>query len=229
MAISTKGTSGSEVLELSDGQSSSISSATTVRIRGNATTGKMEVSEFGGAYAAIGGAVQLLPDETLYSFVNNLAGSGTTSMGSFASFTQAVSLMPLQERVVTGVRFWCDLSSPVDFKVSLWESNAGSRVADGTATVPSGAGVYDISFSSPHTLTAAEVGQEFRISLYHTSGTSYPRAVTAGGFMPAIPFVASNVYVQSDYNLFGTGDSYPSSVSGSEFYIMEPIFQKVTA
>lgn len=228
MAISTKGTSGSEVLELGDGQSAAASSASTVRIRGNVTTGKLEVSEFGGAYAAIGGAVQVPPDEITYSFVNNLAGSGSTSMGSFASFTQAISIMPLQQRTVTGVRFWCDLSSPTDFKVSLWESNAGSRVADGTGTVPSGAGVYDVSFSSPYALSSAEVGQEFRVSIYHVSGTSYPRATTAGGFVPTIPFVA-NTYIQSDYNLFGSGDSYPSSVSGSEFYMIEPIFQKVTA
>lgn len=230
MGIAAKGPSGSEILELSDGQSAGVSGASTVRIRANAATGQAEVSAFGAAYAAIGGggSVDLPPDDITYSFVNNLSGSGTASMGSAASFTLAVSFMPLRERIVTGVRFWCNLSAPVDFKASLWESNAGSRVADGTSSVASGEGVYDVLFSTPYTLLSSDIGQEFRISLYHLTGTAYPRAISSGGFMPSIPFVA-NTYVQSSYNLFGTGDSYPGSVAGSDLYIIEPIFQKVTA
>ena len=231
MAIRTKGPAGSEVLELGDGASAAVSSGTTVIIRANSSTGAAEVSAFGGPYAALGGggSVQLLPDETLYSFVNNLAGSGSPSMGSFASFTQGVSIMPVRERTVLGARFWCDLVAPTDFKASLWESGGGSRVADGTATIPIGVGVYDVLFSTPYVITASDVGTEFRLSLYHVSGTAYPRATTTGGFLPSIPFIAADIYIQSSFNLFASGDAYPSSVSGSEFYMIEPIFEKVTA
>ena len=55
MAISTKGPSGSEVIELDDGQSAAVSSATSVRIRANQLTGDAEVSAFGGAYQAFPG------------------------------------------------------------------------------------------------------------------------------------------------------------------------------
>ncbi len=229
MAVASKGPAGSEVLELSAGDAAAVSSGTTVRIRANSGSGAAEVSAFGGAYVALGGgggSVLLPPKETTYSFANNLAGSGSTSMGSFSSFTQGVSIMPLRERVVVGVRFWCDLPSPDDFKVSLWESAGATRVADGTAAVPAGAGFYQVNFSTPYTITASDVGLEFRVTIYHVSGTSYPRATTAGGFMPATPYVAG-VYIQSDYNLFSSGDAYPSSVAG-EFYIVEPVFEKVT-
>jgi hypothetical protein len=228
MAISNKGAIGAEVLELSNSASAAVSSASTVRVRANIGTGKLEVSEFGGAYAAIGGSVELPPDEITYSFVNNLHGSGSTSMGSSASFTQAVSIAPLRELTMTGLRFWCNFPSPTDMKASLWESTGGSRVADGTATIAAADGFYVVSFSTPYTITSSDVGSEFRLSLYHVSGTSYPRATTAGGFMPTIPFVA-NTYIQSSYNLFGSGDAYPTSVAGSDLYIIEPVFDKVSA
>ena len=217
-----------EVLELGDDDSAAVSSASTIRIRGNSRTGAAEVSVFGGAYAAIGGGSVLLPaDDTTYSFVNNLIGSGSESMGSASSFTQAVAIMPLRERTMTGVRFWSNLTSAVDFKVSLWEAGAGSRLAQGTATVGVGAGFYEISFATPYVISAAEVGTEMRISLYHTSGTEYPRTTSTGGFVPATPFVAG-VYIQSSFNLFGAGDSYPTSVAGSDFYALEPVFAKVS-
>jgi len=57
MSISTKGPAGSEVLELDDGQSAGLSSASSVRIRANAATSKAEVSAFGGAYATLGAPV----------------------------------------------------------------------------------------------------------------------------------------------------------------------------
>ena len=227
--VAIKGPAGAEVLELEDGQGASVSSGTSVRIRANAATLTAEVSAFGSAYAALGGGSVLAPaDGTTYSFVNNLAGSGTASMGSFASFTQGVSFMPLRQRVVTGVRFWCDLTIVDDFKVSLWEANSGSRLADGTATVPTGPGYYEINFSTPYSMLESDIGTEMRATIYHTTGTQYPRALSTGGFMPAVPFVAG-IYIQSDFNLFGSGDSYPTSSTGSESYIVEPIFQKVSA
>lgn len=54
MAISSKGSIGAEILELSNGAGAALSSASTVRLRANATTGKAEVSAFGGAYSTIG-------------------------------------------------------------------------------------------------------------------------------------------------------------------------------
>lgn len=224
-----KGPAGAEVLELEDGESASVSSGTSIRIRANARTLAAEVSAFGSAYTALGGGSVLLPaDDTTYSFVNNLAGSGSPSMGSFASFTQGVSFMPLRQRVITGVRFWCNLSVVDDFKVSLWEANSGSRLADGTATVPTGAGYYEINFSTPYSMFESDIGTEMRVTIYHTTGTQYPRTLSTGGFMPAVPFVAG-IYIQSDFNLFASGDAYPTSVSGSESYMVEPIFEKVSA
>jgi len=55
VAISSKGAIGAELLELADGQGAAVASASTVRIRANAATGKAEVSAFGGSYAAMGG------------------------------------------------------------------------------------------------------------------------------------------------------------------------------
>lgn len=54
MAISISGPSGAEVIELGDGAAAAVSSASTVRLRGNATTGKAEVSVFGGNYSSLG-------------------------------------------------------------------------------------------------------------------------------------------------------------------------------
>jgi len=229
MAISSKGAIGAEILEISNGASSALSSGTTVRIRANIGTGKLEVSEFGGAYAAIGGSVNLPADETVYSFARNLyAGGLNASMGSSASFTQGVAIAPVQERIITGVRFWSNLVSPVDFKVSIWDTDTGARVADGTATVPAGDAFYEVSFSTPYTFTAADLGTEFRITLYHVSGTAYPRATSNNYFVPAIPFSAG-VYIQDAYSYFNSGDAYPSLVTGSEYYMLEPVLGKVTA
>lgn len=187
----------------------------------------------GGAFAPIGGgggAVLFSPAATLYSFTNNLAGSGTPTMGAASSFTQGVSIMPLRERTMLGLRHWNNLTGPIDFTASLWDSNSGARVATGTATVPAGQGYYEIPFAAPYTLTAADIGNEWRLTLFHTSGTEYPYTASAGGFVPAVPFVAET-YIQSDFNLFanGPGEAYPSLVAGAEFYMIEPIFEKVPA
>ena len=229
MAISIKGSSGSEVIELEDGQSAGLSSASTVRMRANATTGNIEFSAFGGAYASPGGSVDLPADGTTYSFARNLYAGGTNaSMGSAASFTQGVAIAPVQERTITGVRFWCNLSSSVDFKASLWNTNTGARLADGTAAVPTGDGFYEVLFSTPYSFVSSDLGREFRVTLYHVSGTAYPRATSNNYYVPAIPFVAG-VYVQDAYSYFASGDAFPSSVAGSEYYMIEPVFQKVTA
>jgi hypothetical protein len=54
VAISSKGPSGAEVLELSDGQSAGVSGPDSICLRANAATSQAEVSAFGGTYSTIG-------------------------------------------------------------------------------------------------------------------------------------------------------------------------------
>jgi len=190
------------------------------------------MSANGAAYAAVGGggAVLVPPEEITYSFVNNLKGSAGASagMGVAAAFTFGVAMMPLRQRTVTGVRFWSDYVVATDLKACIWEANAGALVASGTAAVPAGAGYHEVDFAAPYALSAAEVGQEFRVTLFYLAGTAYPRATSVGGWVPAIPFVAET-YIQSSYNLYGVGDAYPTLVAGAEWYMVEPVFAKVPA
>ena len=136
--------------------------------------------------------------------------------------------MPLREREITGVRHWNNLAAPTDFTASLWDANSGAQVATGTSTIPAGVGYYVIDFAAAYTFTANDIGNEWRLTIFHNSGTAYPYTASAGGFVPATPFVAETC-IQSDYNLFANGpaEAYPTLVAGGEFYMLEPVFTKV--
>ena len=81
-------------------------------------------------------------------------------------------------------------------------------------------------FNTPYVFNDGEVGKEHRITILRgdTGNNPYATSIT---LIPATPFIA-DVYLQDSFNLFSSGDAYPISTAGSQFYILEPIWQKIT-
>ena len=166
------------------------------------------------------------PDETLYSFVRHLSGSGQPATASFAPYTFGASIYPLQPRTMLGIRYWNHISSPTAFTASLWESSGGSRVATGAHIAATGSGIQDVMFNTPYVFDDGEIGKEHRITILRGDTGDNPYA-TSISLIPTTPFIA-DVYVQDTFNWFSSGDVYPTSLAGSQFYILEPIWQKIT-
>lgn len=119
MAISSKGAIGAELLELADGQGAAVASASTVRIRANAATGKAEVSAFGGSYAAMGA---VFGED--YVGASSRARSTTTSAAFQTKTTLATPVMTGNYLVV-----WHSIvdqsSAASQIEVRLWNVTMG--------------------------------------------------------------------------------------------------------
>jgi hypothetical protein len=126
-----------------------------------------------------------------------------------------------------GIRYWNNVSTAAAFTASLWESNGGTRIATGAHTAATGSGIQDIMFNTPYVFDDGEVGKEHRITILRgdTGNNPYATSIT---LIPTTPFIA-NVYVQDTFRWFSSGDAYPTSLAGSQYYILEPIWQKVTS
>ena len=126
-----------------------------------------------------------------------------------------------------GIRYWNNVSTAAAFTASLWESNGGTRIATGAHTAATGSGIQDIMFNTPYVFDDGEVGKEHRITILRGDTGDNPYA-TSISLIPATPFIAE-VYVQDTFRWFSNGDAYPTSLAGSQYYIVEPIWQKVTS
>ena len=166
------------------------------------------------------------PDETLYSFVRHLSGSGSPATASFAPYTFGAAIWPLQPRTMLGIRYWNLISSPAAFTASLWESGGGSRVATGAHIAATSSEIQDIMFNTPYVFDDGKVGKEHRITILRGDTGNNPYA-TSKTLIPATPFIA-DVYLQDSFNLFNNGDAYPTLGASSQYYILEPIWQKIT-
>ena len=119
MAISSKGAAGSEVIELSDGQSAAVSSASTVRVRANATTGKAEVSSFGSSYSTVG---TVFGED--YVFAITRAHTTTTS-ATFQTKTTLVTPVLTGSYVVCWQAIVDQSSAASQIEARLWNVTGG--------------------------------------------------------------------------------------------------------
>lgn len=193
-----------------------------------AGTGMSITSESNGSIS-LSATTEFSPDNDMFSLTNLLSGSsgpGSPTMGSDTPFTSGVRFIPLRARTITGVRFWAEYSSNQEITVKLWYD--GSEVADSSETVLGGSRIHEVLFSTPYTVPTDLIGKRFIVSLFDEAGTGeYPKSTNAGD-MPATPFVADPHYLIQKADIFANGDNEPDSDS-SEYYMLDPIFQKITS
>jgi hypothetical protein len=132
--------------------------------------------------------------------------------------------------VVTGVRsFWIGGHGALTLKLALWDQTGGSLIDSGTVAV-NAAGVYTVTFGSPHTLTSFN---QYAVSFYENSGARQQYITTA-----QISTITGGTLVIGDLNgkmqwpgfffyqgCFHSGDTRPSSNDNTDIYPVEPIFQ----
>ena len=167
------------------------------------------------------GSSSFLSTNATYSLAANLSGSSGATMGSYTQFTAGIKFMMLRPRTITGVRLWNNLTTDTSFKISLWDHHQ-NRLTSVSQTISAGEQMHSISFSSPYTISESQVGKELYVTFYHETGTAYPKT-TSNMYVPATPFIADPHYLILSYNLYGMGDSFPSSTA-SEYYMIDPVF-----
>ena len=121
----------------------------------------------------------------------------------------------------TGARVYWAVSSTKNVKVCLWDA-ANTLLATVTVAVAA-TGVVEAVFGTPQTLTA---GAAYRISCYQTDGANLSRATSASavGVVPARPFEAGQSLTIQDASLYAAGDAHPAGVSGTDLYLIDPVF-----
>lgn len=128
--------------------------------------------------------------------------------------SSGVKLLFTRTGVMNGVRFRTIDTASTTFRAKLW--NNTTEVASGTLAT-SAAGVYDITFTSPYTITSSMLGDTFYISLldivngyttYHTSDP--PGNIKSIGICWAAIDGIPRSYKDSDDSAAPTGDASSS-------------------
>lgn len=123
-----------------------------------------------------------------------------------------------------GVRFWWPTLQARVVRVSLWNSS-GTRLRQIDVPV-SAVGAYEIGFTESLNLTVSDL---YRVSVWETSGTVYPKTTLGGAFdtyMPPRPFYGARGLVMQQMTLFAAGDAAPGTTAGTEGYLVEPMLQE---
>ena len=170
-----------------------------------------------------GGTTSFLPTGSLYSLVANMSGSDASMASYSPAFTGGIKFVPLRERSITGARLWTKLTSATDFKISLWD-NHENRVVTKTSEIPTGEGIYEVTFDSAWTIPASNIGKSMYVSFYY-AGSDYPRNQNTTT-VPNTPFIADQHWVVAQINLYGSGDSVPTT-GASANYMIEPVFATI--
>ena len=156
--------------------------------------------------------------------------TGTTTVQAVANQTSGVGFTVQAQLTITGTRFYWAGSSAVTIKTTLWTSG-GTRLATGTLAV-SAPGVYTIPFTSAYTMLSTDKDALLYLSVWETSGATYTRTTQASiTNLPAFPFIAGPLFTFTSIRSFGTNagnDTVPSSLAGTEYYPLEPVFSGIT-
>jgi hypothetical protein len=143
------------------------------------------------------------------------------------NFTVGTGFTAQAQLTITGVRTYWAGATTQTLKASLWTSG-GIRLAIGTLIV-SAAGVYTIPFTSAYTMLSTDKDALLYVSIWETSGTNYTRTTQASvANIPAQPFIAGPYLTLTTFHTFIANDAVPTTNSGTEYYMVEPVFSGIT-
>jgi len=163
----------------------------------------------GGSSGGGGGA--LTEADLFYSGIAVGEGYGWTNTdGDYVWGTSWKCMRPVK---IAGVRAKI-LATNVTATMKLWQS--GVAIKSGTVAVTA-AGVYSVTFDAPVTLA---VGDQFVVSAYAGAGGSIP---SFGGSLVVRSFHPKTVLCQVNLQLFGSGNSEPTSTSSLGCHGVEPV------
>lgn len=147
--------------------------------------------------------------------------SGLT-LDTTSLLTIGLKLLFTRTGVMTGIRFRTIDTASTTFRGKLW--NNTTEVASGTVAT-SAAGVYDITFTSPYTITDSMLGDTFYLSLYDTvneyvtySSTDPPGTIQSIG----MGWAAIDGIPRSYRN--GDDSAAPTSDAGVGRYPVAPLY-----
>ncbi|MDX6480350.1 MAG: hypothetical protein QOG85_860 [Gaiellaceae bacterium] len=153
----------------------------------------------------------------VYSLVNMSLSSQMTLDTPSGSFTVGQLFYVTETGMaLIGVRFYWGVPNK-DIKVSLWNA-ANTRLQTATVSITA-AGIYTAYFTQ-----ALTQGAPYRISCWQTDGVNTSRSSTVTGVVPQRPFFVNSGYVIQGSDRYHAGDAHPDTVSGSDLYLLEPIF-----
>ena len=161
-----------------------------------------------------------------WSWIDYAIGCSGAPANFAGSFTTATGFVVMRPLVLTGLRFYRPAGAAT-IKCSLW-SGVGASMATVNVAV-NAAGIYTATFASPVSLpiiSGSVAGVNYyKVSMWENSATNYTKWTAFPIRSPAYPFMGSPSMQWTQFGIWGAGDSAPSSVTASEWYALEPVFQ----
>ncbi len=153
-----------------------------------------------------------------WSLVDMSASAQMTLSGASGNFTVG-QLFHVNQTGMTliGMRFYWHVANKT-IKCSLWDAaNTRLQTVDVAVTA---AGIYLAQFTQALTYGAA-----YRLSCWQNDSANISKTTTVSGVIPPRPFyVPDKGYTIQGSDRFHAGDAHPDTVSGTDLYLMEPVF-----